>query len=249
MARAQNEKRAAGSAAGIISSAELREAEDALRLILARDFRAAWVAENVRDLLAEASAEYVEWLGTHPPAQSPVGWLITTARRRALDRIDYESRRPGSEPLAAELAGPDMPTPEDVVLERDRQRRLAEAIGHLEEEDRKLLALVYCEGHSVRGAGRLLGWGKSRANRHHEKAMERMLALVGDRDLLSPAILAIALHASVVVDRDRLATRLSNFASALTEDFGDWIDAALHNGTETVRRITPLGETGAAVGT
>lgn len=52
--------------------------------------------------------------------------------------------------------------------------------------------MVYFEDMSVREAGRKLGWQKSAANRHHGAAMEKMVSLVGDRSLLSPASLGIA---------------------------------------------------------
>jgi RNA polymerase sigma-70 factor, ECF subfamily len=61
-----------------------------------------------------------------PP--NPGGWIVTTARNKALDRLRRESARPGREAQAAVLAGPAETTqPEDVVEKatvRDDQLRL-----------------------------------------------------------------------------------------------------------------------------
>jgi RNA polymerase sigma factor (sigma-70 family) len=177
-----------------VSPAELREAERSFKLMLARKFSAAWIADNARDLLGQANAEYAEWLKENPPARKPVGWLMTCAYRRALDLFDSQNRKPRPASLEAvfHLADEATPTPEQQALDHDRHRRLREAMRHLPEKECKLLAMVYFEGMSIREAGRKLGWQKSAADRHHGAAMEKMLSLVGDRTLLSPASLGVA---------------------------------------------------------
>ena len=127
-----------------------------------------------------------------------MGWLLNCAYWRAQNLLDAETRKPRTASLDAvfHLADESTPTPEQQALDNDRQSRLREALSHLPGKERELLWLVYFEGMSIREAGRRLGWRKSAADRHHSAAMERMLALVGDRALLSPAILGPAAWAA-----------------------------------------------------
>lgn len=188
-----------------LTPAQLREAERGFKQILARKFSARWIAENHRDLLAQANAEYVEWLEENEPARNPVGWILNCAYWRAQNLLDSETRKPRPAPLDSvfHVADEKTPDPEQQALDRDRKRRLGEALSRLPEKEQRLLSLVYYDGLSIREAGRKLGWQKSAADRHHAAAMEKMLALVGDRSLLSPAVLgllaqqAISSHSSL----------------------------------------------------
>ena len=175
----------------------MREAERGLRIMLGAKFPKAWIAEHSREVLGQAHVEYQEWLESNPPARNPVGWLCVCAYRRALNVRDSERRRPHLDPLDTVFHVPDekTPTPEQEVIDRDRQERLREALSHLPEKEIKLLALVYFEDHSIREAGRKLGWRKSAADRHHNRAMEKLRALVGDdRSLFNPATLGLAAY-------------------------------------------------------
>jgi RNA polymerase sigma factor (sigma-70 family) len=194
-----------------------------LKVGLARKFSAQWIAEHHRDLLAQANTEYLEWLEENPPARNPVGWIINCANWRAINLLDAETRRPPSAPLdavALRIADDSTPTPEQQALDRDRRRRLDDALRRLPEKEQQLLALVYFDGHSIREAGRIVGWGKSAADRHHTAAMEKMAALVGDRRYLSPATLVLILRGAA---RDaltapfRLARNLANRLAPLAE--------------------------------
>jgi RNA polymerase sigma factor (sigma-70 family) len=178
-----------------VTPAELREAERGFTLMLRKKFSAVWIAENARDVLGQANMEYAEWLEDNPPARNPVGWLLTCAYRRAQNLLDSETRKPSEASLEAvfHLADEATPSPEQQALDRDRHRRLREMLNFLPEKECELLSLVYFENHSIREAGRKVGWQKSAADRHHDRAMERLRALVGDdRSLLSPATLGLA---------------------------------------------------------
>ena len=59
--------------------------------------------EAVQDAFAEAVERWP--LSASPP--SPAGWIITTARTRAIDRIRRESTRESRQAEAAGLLGPD----------------------------------------------------------------------------------------------------------------------------------------------
>lgn len=246
-------KRQGAAAAGGVTPAQLREAERGLRLMLARKFSAVWITENARDLLAQANAEYVEWLADHPPAENPIGWLLTCAYRRALNLLDSQTRKPRPAPLesAFHLADEKTPTPEQHALERDRQSRLREALAFLPEKERRLLALVYFEDHSIREAGRKVGWQKSAADRHHRTALEKLRALVGDRSLLTPASLGLAAWALVRGDgRPRWRWPLDSIrdiARSVLVVGGEALGGAAHRAAELWRRLLPFSEPSNAV--
>lgn len=229
-------KRGEGAPAGGLTPAQLREAERGLKLMLARKFSAVWIAEHAKDVLGQANVEYTEWLERNPPARNPIGWLLTCAYRRALNLLDSQSRRPPQASIETvfHLADESTPTPEQVVLDNDRIGRLQDALSHLPQKERELLALVYFEGDSIREAGRKLGWRKSAADRHHGSAMKRMLALVGDRALLSPATLGPAAWIALQGERTRWAAGLDTQAAEL----------GAHPVTEFVRRLVPFTEAG-----
>ncbi len=248
---ARTEKERASSPIHGLTPNQIREAERGLKHVLAPTFAPRWIAENLRDLLNEASAEYVEWLRDHRPPPNPAGWLVERGRWRALDRVNRENRRSGP-PIdsVVHLVEDPAPTPEDALLERDRQRRIADALSHIPERDRKLLALVYYEGHSIRAAGRLLGWGKSSADTHHAEAMKRLRALVGERELLSPALVGLAAQAIALRDRRRLVGGIANRLSAAAQDLADLIARSVGAATRGVagaaQRAAPLTDTGTA---
>jgi RNA polymerase sigma factor (sigma-70 family) len=248
---ARTEKERASSPIHGLTPTQLREAERGLKQVLAATFAPRWITENLRDLLNEASAEYVEWLRDHRPPPNPAGWLVERGRWRALDLVNRENRRSGP-PIDSviHLVEDPAPSPEDALLQRDRQRRIADALSHIPERDRNLLALVYYEGHSIRAAGRLLGWGKSTADSHHAEAMRRLRALVGERELLSPALVGLAAQAMVLRDRTRLVGGIANRLSAAAQDFADLVGrsvGAVTRGAEgAAQRTAPLTDTGSA---
>jgi RNA polymerase sigma factor (sigma-70 family) len=217
------------------------------------DFSAPWIAQNVHDLLNQANVEYAEWLGEHGAAANPPGWLIQRGRWRALNLAKRESRQSGP-PLDSVIhtAEDPRPTPEDAVLDRDRHRRIEKALSNIPEKDRRLIALVYYEGQSIRAAGRLLGWGKSNADKHHAKAMERLQALLGPRDLLSPSIVGFVAQAMAVRDRGKLVGGMVNRITAAVQDLGAVASRVFGSASgtagEAARRATPLTDAGSAGG-
>jgi len=222
-----------------LSAAQLRKAERDFRRMLARKFSAVWIAKNERDLLAQASLEYTEWVQKHGAPHSPVGWLVISAYRRAVELLATQNRRPSSTSLEAvfHLLDESAPAPEQQTLEKERRLALGKALGHLPEKERRLLALVYFEGLSVREAGRRLGWQKSAADRHHRAAIEKLRALVGDRTLLSPASIGLAAW---------LATRAEGVQTALAVAGREAAASALHRIAELWRRLISLAEPGNA---
>lgn len=244
-------KKTRGTAKGI-SPEQFRKAEEGIGPVLGKKFSGAWIAKNGRDLLAQANVEYAEWLENNPPARNPVGWLLNGAYWRALNLYDSERRKPREASLEAvfHIADESTPSPEQQVLEEDRKRRLQKALGHLPQKECELLSLVYYEGLSIRAAGRKLGWGKSAADRHHNAAMEKMLAIVGERKFLSPAILGpLAWAVLDVPARGPLRAAWHAALGPLREAMALGADAAqagAHRLAEPMRRLSLLTEPGNA---
>ena len=220
-----------------------------MKLMFAKKFSAVWIQENTADLLTQANIEYGEWLEDNPPARKPVGWILTCAYRRALNLLDTETRKPPTAPLDSIFHLPDdsTPNPEQVTLDNDRQRRLRDALSHLPKKEAQLLSLIYYEDFSIREAGRQLGWRKSAADRHHAAAMEKMLALVGDRRLLSGATVGPAASAYIHGDaHPALDAALAQAAfHPLLHAYAVASEAAeivAHRAVDLGRRIAPFSD-------
>src|SRR5436190_16961110 len=86
--------------------------------VLVRVFRDITIAEEaVQDAFTKAVQR---WPSTGLPS-SPVGWIITTARNRAIDRLRREASRDDRHAQAALLyAGSDPDKKEDDVVDDDR---------------------------------------------------------------------------------------------------------------------------------
>ena len=243
----RNERRAGGEP---ISGAHLREAERGfLALLRAKRFPRAWVEKNAIDLLAQAASEYAAWLKDHKAEPNPVGWLITCAYRRAVNLLDSESRRPATTSLDAVIDHGDQrtPTPEQEALANERQRRLREALHCLPARDRRLISLVYFEDRSVREAGRRMGWRKSAADRHHQAALERLRAIVGDdRALLSPAVLGLGAWVALADDRAPGLRGIPRALASVAQGAGAPLVELARRLAAGARRLLPLAEPGSA---
>jgi RNA polymerase sigma factor (sigma-70 family) len=116
--------------------------------------------------------------------RNPAGWIVHCAWRRTQNLLEQEGRTPrvlsidGGGAFANESA-----TPEEEVLSADRYRQLQAALEQLPREERKVIALTYFEGMSVREAGRALKWDKCKADRRHHAALERLQELLGVKDI------------------------------------------------------------------
>lgn len=121
-----------------------RSLEETLRVeggrVLATLIRLAGDFQLAEDALQDAAIVALEtWSESDPPA-NPAGWLTTTARRKALDRIRREARRPDKEAEAVRLLND---APIDPPDGRDDRLRLLFTSCHpaLSLESRVALAL------------------------------------------------------------------------------------------------------------
>lgn len=78
---------------------------------------------------------------------SPMTWLITIARNRAIDRLRSRSARPATAPedAAAGIASPD-PTPESAAILAQERRMLHECLAQLADAQAGAVRAVYLEG-------------------------------------------------------------------------------------------------------
>ncbi|WP_424187305.1 RNA polymerase sigma factor [Actinokineospora sp. G85] len=80
--------------------------------------------DHAEDAVQEAFAEALRrWPETGPPP-SPAGWIITTARNRAIDRLRRESTRGDREAAAHALLGAEQDEPEELGPVRDDRLRM-----------------------------------------------------------------------------------------------------------------------------
>lgn len=208
-----------------LTSEQMREAEAGLiRMLRAKRFPREWIERQVPDVMAQAYSDLAVRIAAGREDET-VNLLVVIAYRRALKVLTKQLAHPPTASIenVFHLADESGPSPEREVIEDDRRARLVGAMRHLPARDRKLLALVYFGEMSVRQAGRRLGWGKSAADRHHQAALGRLRALVGDPTMLGAETAVPAL----LLARDDSLPR-----AALT-----WMEGA----AETVREAATLG--------
>lgn len=101
-------------------------------------------------------------------------WLLTIARRIALDRIRLESRRPAltdsSDPEAVWKNLPDHET----TAEEMRWRSLSFAVQSLHPDQRKVIELAYYQGMSQSEIAEVLGWPLGTVKTRLRAAMEKL---------------------------------------------------------------------------
>ncbi len=232
-----------------ISREDLEKARrDFRRMLRRKQLSPRWIEEHAEELLAQARVEYAARLAEGKAADSVVGWLINGAWWRAQDLLEAQGRRQPTTSIenAFDLADESEPDPEQQALDGDRANILRRALVELPEKERRLLALVYFEGDSIRAAGRKIGWRKTAADEHHGKALERLRAQLGDdRSLLSPATLGpaawVALESEGSGALAGAARLLSPTHRALT-DLAEVGSGAMHRLADQWRRISPLAD-------
>lgn len=128
------------------------------------------------DLFAQACFEYSRRVSEGVDIADPPAWIITCGWNRTkglLETRDWRPRLVSAESIA-EPADEEDATPEGEFLAADRRRKVREAVDELPAYQRRLLALSYFEGESIREAARRLRWTASKAQRAHEAAQRRI---------------------------------------------------------------------------
>ncbi|HUC06607.1 MAG TPA: sigma-70 family RNA polymerase sigma factor, partial [Solirubrobacterales bacterium] len=134
-----------------------------------------FIHNHADDLLGEAHGEYVKAVRRGEEIEDPVGWTVFCAWRRLNRRLERgpEAHEFASEKLP-EQSDPDAPTPEGEAEERDRVRKIREAVQQLRRDQQQVIALTYFEGQTLREAAKTLGWGYGTAYRRYKSAVEKM---------------------------------------------------------------------------
>jgi RNA polymerase sigma-70 factor (ECF subfamily) len=117
-------------------------------------------------------------------------WFTRILINGCLDRIKARTRRerwvtsmpdgPGGERDFAERTPGRGPTPEDVLLSRERRKQLAEAIAKLPNRQRAVLMLSHYEGCTSREVSALTGLNESTVRVHLFRAVRKLRALLGE---------------------------------------------------------------------
>jgi RNA polymerase sigma factor (sigma-70 family) len=134
-----------------------------------------FIHNHADDLLGEAHGELVKAVKRGEEIEDPVGWTVFCAWRRLNRRLERgpEAHEFASEKLP-ELADPDAKTPEGEVEDRDRLRKIQEAVRQLRRDQQQIIALTYFEGQTLRDAAETLGWGYGTAHRRYKSAVEKL---------------------------------------------------------------------------
>jgi len=212
-----------------------------LQLLRRKRFSPAFIGRHGGDLIAKARLEYAQHVAEGGEVRNPAGWIIHCAWRRTQNLLEQEGRAPTV--LSIDNGGAfanDSRTREDEVLTSDRYRQLQGAIEQLPIEERKVIALTYFEGMSVREVGRTLKWDKCKADRRHRAALERLQELLGVKDIDSLQIeIGIAAWASITAG-DAATSRIPGVGAAL-DAVGNGIAAAVGRGQDLARRLLTGG--------
>ena len=101
-------------------------------------------------------------------------WLLTIARRVALDRLRLEARRPSlsdsNDPDIAWLTIPDL----DSMEEESRWRSMYFAVQSLSSDHRRVIELAYYQGLSQSEIAEVLGWPLGTVKTRLHTAMEKL---------------------------------------------------------------------------
>ena len=140
-----------------------------------------FIERHGEDLFAQACFEYSRQLAEGRAIRNPPAWIVTCAWHRTVGLLESRDWRPRvlSTERLGELGAEEGGEPGEAFLEADRGRKIREAVERLPANQRRLLALSYFEGESVREAARRLGWSTSKAQRAHEAARRRLRNLLG----------------------------------------------------------------------
>ena len=118
-------------------------------------------------------------------------WFTRILINGCLDRIKARTRRerwitslpegPGGERDYAERVASGGPSPEDLLLARERRQALAAALAKLPERQRSVFMLSHYEGCASREVSALTGLNESTVRVHLFRAIRKLRTLLGDK--------------------------------------------------------------------
>jgi RNA polymerase sigma-70 factor, ECF subfamily len=133
--------------------------------------------EEAEDVTQDAFLALFEHLSLGRDATNLAGWLFRVAHNLALKRQRTVQRRPAhcswDEPQAQTLADA-LLTPEALLVQRERQRRIGNVVAALPDRDRRCL-LLRAEGLTYRDIARTVGVSLGAVAKSLTRAMTRLL--------------------------------------------------------------------------
>jgi DNA-directed RNA polymerase specialized sigma24 family protein len=163
-----------------LEQADIEEAWRGFRSRLQRRGMSRFLERNGEDLFAQALLELSQAMAERKPIRSPVGWLINCSWRRTQNLLAQEScRAPSVSAEALQSLTSNEPSPEEQIL--DGEGLLAKGIRFLPLAEQALIELIYVGGMSRSKAGQMIGWGNSKADRHHRAALHRLRVVLTKR--------------------------------------------------------------------
>lgn len=158
-------------------------------------------------------------------------WLHRAATLRSLHVMRSESRRKRKMTTYSE----DEPNAEaaEPVLDRDLIAILDQAIDELDAQDRKLVLLRFFDDLSIREIASRMGMSKSAAQRHADRALEKLSSLLKRRDVVLP----VTALAAVMTSEFAKAAPTSLTTAAVTQGA---LKAALVSSATFAAKLTTL---------
>jgi RNA polymerase sigma factor for flagellar operon FliA len=168
--------------------------------LVQREAKRAWLRSGQRadldELISVGHAVLARAVDDFQPARARfAAYLIQRVRWALLDALRRRARRGRLRDLAASastggegraagaapslLPSPSQPrTPEQVIVQRRRRRRLRHALGQLPEPDRTLVMGHYFEGRRFQELAGELGMSRSIASRRHRRAVRSLARMM-----------------------------------------------------------------------
>ena len=134
-------------------------------------FACQWVncRAEAEDVFQEA---FVRFWQTRESVREPLLYLYRCVRNAALDRARSAERRERHERAAAPPAG--APLPEAPLDQRERERKINEAVAKLPPQEREVVALRSVERMTFEQIGKILSLPRSTAHALFGSAMRRL---------------------------------------------------------------------------
>lgn len=197
------------------------------------------------DIAQDAFVIAFERLGDLVDPQAFPAWFVTVVRSAAHRRTRRDARA-FSSPSAAAGTGPD---PLDVVVSDDETERLRDAVEHLPEHERSVIALHYLAGLPYARVAALLGISMSAAKKRAFSARQRLkealptsvATLSGARPSTRRLPDSVALFLGIRLRNHALVRELLARAPALVTATEQWSKGeAMELGLQNAERATPL---------
>lgn len=145
---------------------------------------------SAEDVVIEVYSQV--WSQAHaydPQRGTPLSWLLTLTRSRAIDMLRSRQRVQTTEPLDAASQAPDRtPGPEEHSSVTERRRVVSQALASLHEDQRQVIELAYFADLSHAEIAAKLGQPLGTVKTRIRTGLLRLRELLGPHTTLSAAI-------------------------------------------------------------